>query len=108
MNIAPADSVSSPEMPVPGRSGIVACLEDVGVLYGKQWALRDVSATFPRGAVGLLGPNGAGKSTLIKTLLGLIAPDRGRLHVLGFDVAQKAIDIRGRIATKRGPPTLST
>ena len=97
MNIAPADSVSSPEMPVPGRSGIVACLEDVGVLYGKQWALRDVSATVPRGAIGLLGPNGAGKSTLIKALLGLIVPDRGRMHVLGFDVAQKAIDIRGRI-----------
>jgi ABC-2 type transport system ATP-binding protein len=75
----------------------VARLDDVSVIYGTQWALRDVTVAFPRGAVGLLGPNGAGKSTLIKALLGLIDPDRGRMRVLGYDVAEKAIEIRTRI-----------
>ena len=65
--------------------------------FGAHWALRDVTTTFPRGAVGLLGPNGAGKSTLIKALLGLLAPDHGRLHVLGLDSARAQVEIRARI-----------
>ena len=75
----------------------VVALEDVTVVYGKQAALRDVTASFPAGAVGLLGPNGAGKSTLIKTLLGFVVPNRGRMHVLGRDVAQAPLDIRARV-----------
>jgi ABC-2 type transport system ATP-binding protein len=75
----------------------VATLDGVGVLYGAQWALRDVTTTFPRGAVGLLGPNGAGKSTMIKALLGLVTPNRGRMQVLGFDVARAPTHVRARI-----------
>ena len=45
----------------------VVSLDAVSVRYGRNWALRDVSATFQPGAVGLLGPNGAGKSTMIKS-----------------------------------------
>jgi ABC-2 type transport system ATP-binding protein len=56
-----------------------------------------VTASFAAGAVGLLGPNGAGKSTMIKALLGLIVPDRGRLRVLGLDVAASPLEIRARI-----------
>jgi ABC-2 type transport system ATP-binding protein len=74
-----------------------ASLEGVSVAFGKQWALSDVSAEFPAGAVGLLGPNGAGKSTMLKALLGLIKPDRGTLRVLGLDVATSALEIRARI-----------
>ena len=44
-------------------------LDHVSVAYGKNAALRDVSAAFPKGAVGLLGPNGAGKSTLLNALV---------------------------------------
>ncbi len=75
----------------------VVRLEQVSVAYGRNWALREVDAAFPRGAVGLLGPNGAGKSTLLKTLLGFIAPDRGRMRVLGMDVATSALAIRARL-----------
>ena len=72
-------------------------LEGVSIRYGKNWALRDVSTIFPAGAVGLLGPNGAGKSTLIKSLLGFLTPDRGRMRVLGLDVAHAPQQIRARI-----------
>jgi ABC-2 type transport system ATP-binding protein len=76
---------------------ITVQLDRVSVKYGKNWALRDVSATFQRGAVGLLGPNGAGKSTMIKALLGFVAPDRGEMRVLGLDVKTSPLQIRSRI-----------
>jgi ABC-2 type transport system ATP-binding protein len=75
----------------------VVTLEGVTVVYAKHAALSDVTASFPAGAVGLLGPNGAGKSTLLKTLLGFVVPDRGRMQVLGLDVARAGIDIRARV-----------
>src|SRR5687767_6273128 len=75
----------------------VVRLDRVSVKYGRQWALRDVTAVFPGGAVGLLGPNGAGKSTMIKALLGLVAPDRGEMRVLGLDVKTSPLQIRSRI-----------
>ena len=79
------------------ESNPVAVLSHVGVKYGAQWALSDVSATFPAGAIGLLGPNGAGKSTMLKALLGLLTPLNGRIEVLGFDVAAKPLEIRARV-----------
>ena len=75
----------------------VVVLDRVSVRYGRSWALRDVTATFPGGAVGLLGPNGAGKSTLIKALLGFVIPDRGTMRVLDLDVKRAPLRIRSRV-----------
>jgi ABC-2 type transport system ATP-binding protein len=75
----------------------VVSLDHVSVQYGKQWALRDVSAEFPGGAVGLLGPNGAGKSTMIKALLGFLPPSQGEMKVLDLDVRHSPLAIRSRI-----------
>ena len=72
-------------------------LRGVSVAYAKNAALKDVTATFPAGAIGLLGPNGAGKSTLLKSLLGFLTPTTGKMKVLGFDVATSPLDIRARI-----------
>jgi sodium transport system ATP-binding protein len=36
---------------------------------------------------GLLGPNGAGKTTTLRVVAALVAPDAGRVHVDGIDVA---------------------
>jgi len=80
----------------PPSSPVVHC-DQVSVRYGRNWALRDVTTEFLPGAVGLLGPNGAGKSTLIKALLGFVKPDRGRMTVLGIDVAHSPLEIRARI-----------
>ena len=76
---------------------MVVELDKVSVKYGKSWALRDVTATFPGGAVGLLGPNGAGKSTMIKALLGLLPPDHGEMKVLDLNVRTSPMQIRARI-----------
>ena len=72
-------------------------LDNVTVTYGATPALQDVSAVFAAGAVGLLGPNGAGKSTMIKALLGFVVPTRGRMRVLGLDVATSPLEIRSRV-----------
>ena len=72
-------------------------LDKVSVVYGTNAALRDVSASFPKGAVGLLGPNGAGKSTMLKALLGFLAPKSGRLEVLGLNVAERPLEVRARL-----------
>jgi ABC-2 type transport system ATP-binding protein len=76
---------------------VVVQLDGVTVIYGNNRALDNVSAKFVRGAVGLLGPNGAGKSTMLKSLLGFVKPDEGRMSVLGMDVAVRPMDIRARI-----------
>ena len=48
--------------------------------FGNVSAVRDVSFTVERGSVfGLLGPNGAGKTTTMRTILGIYAPDAGRI-----------------------------
>jgi ABC-2 type transport system ATP-binding protein len=72
-------------------------LDQVTVAYGRNQALREVTASFAGGAVGLLGPNGAGKSTMLKALLGFLTPERGRMHVLGLDVSASPLDIRARV-----------
>ena len=75
----------------------VVQLNGVSVIYGKNRALKNVSARFARGAVGLLGPNGAGKSTMLKALLGFIKPTEGRMEVLGLNVAERPMEIRARL-----------
>jgi ABC-2 type transport system ATP-binding protein len=46
---------------------------------------------------GFLGPNGAGKSTTIKMLTGLLRPTSGQIRILGLDLAQNSVAVKGRI-----------
>ncbi|HUZ75745.1 MAG TPA: ATP-binding cassette domain-containing protein [Stellaceae bacterium] len=49
-------------------------------------ALDRVSIVVKRGIVtGLIGPDGAGKTTLMRLVVGLLAPDDGKIAVLGID-----------------------
>lgn len=57
----------------------LAC-EDLVVTIGTQRVLRGVTATIRPGRLtGILGCNGTGKSTLLRTLLGYLKPERGRV-----------------------------
>lgn len=50
--------------------------------FGETHALRDVSIEISPGNVyTVLGENGSGKSTLVKTIAGIIAPDRGEIEI---------------------------
>lgn len=63
--------------------------EHLNVRYHAEMVLADVTFTVsPGDYVGLVGPNGAGKTTLIKTLLGLLAPESGRVEIFGQAVTR--------------------
>jgi len=71
--------------------------ENLTRVFGAVRALDGLSLTVPGGAIfGFLGPNGSGKTTTIRTLLGLVEPSSGSAHVLGFNVAGQAENIRER------------
>ncbi|WP_315584426.1 ABC transporter ATP-binding protein [Actinomyces viscosus] len=62
----------------------VVLTQDLTKTFGKRTVVEGLNLVVPRGSVyGFLGPNGSGKSTTMKMLLGLLAPTRGRISVLG-------------------------
>ncbi len=61
----------------------------IGKSYDRRVVLRDVSLSVNRGeVVGLLGPNGAGKTTCFYSIMGLAAPDQGRILLDGVDITR--------------------
>jgi ABC-type Mn2+/Zn2+ transport system ATPase subunit len=67
-------------------------LSDVTVSYNQNRALSLASIKIPYHTfTGVIGMNGAGKSTLFKAIMGLVAPDTGRITICGDDpkTAQK-------------------
>jgi branched-chain amino acid transport system ATP-binding protein len=55
--------------------------------YGPIMAIRGVSFTVPRGAiVTVLGANGAGKTTILKTISGVMDPQKGTVTFAGREI----------------------
>jgi len=66
--------------------------------YGGTAALDGLDLEVPAGSIfGFLGPNGAGKTTALRSLLGLVRLDAGRMQVLGTEVPDGLPALRGRI-----------
>ena len=75
-------------------SSSAVLLEGVSKRFGKVDAVRGISLAIPeRSLCGFLGPNGAGKSTTIRMIMSIIAPDAGRVEVMG----SSAIAMKDRI-----------
>ncbi|MBN1651379.1 MAG: ATP-binding cassette domain-containing protein [Bacteroidales bacterium] len=67
-------------------------LQNISKVYGKQYALKNVSVTINRGeVVGLLGPNGAGKSTLMKILTGYLTASEGNASIDDLEIDNQKI-----------------
>lgn len=64
-------------------SGIEIAAADVRL--GGRLVLEGLALWLTEGRIGILGRNGSGKTTLLRLIAGLIAPDRGRVRVDGFD-----------------------
>jgi branched-chain amino acid transport system ATP-binding protein len=65
----------------------LVAVEDVHTYYGKSHILHGVSLHVDHGeVVGLLGRNGVGKSTTLKTIMGLVHPNRGKVLFAGKPV----------------------
>jgi ABC-type branched-subunit amino acid transport system ATPase component len=77
-------------------------VDDLTVDFGGLRALESVSLHVDEGrTVGLIGPNGAGKTTLFDSVLGVVTPTSGRVHVFGNDVTTWAVHRRARLGLGR-------
>src|SRR5262249_45247079 len=74
-------------------------LNNIEVVYDRVFlAVKSVSIDVPQGAlIALLGANGAGKSTTLKSISGLLKPERGT-------VTRGEISFEGRDLLRLDPP----
>jgi ABC-2 type transport system ATP-binding protein len=85
--------------------GVTAVLEIEGLRKtyrsrrkGARRALDGFDMVVEAGQVhGFLGPNGSGKTTTLRTLLGLIRPNGGRMAILGEEVPARLPEVAGRV-----------
>ena len=81
------------------ESPVLARLDNVSFLYGRTTALDGVSLTIRAGEyIALVGHNGSGKSTLGRVLSGLVAPDDGRVELMGREVYS---GVSGAVSTEK-------
>jgi ABC-2 type transport system ATP-binding protein len=65
---------------------------------GARQALDGFDMLVEEGQVhGFLGPNGSGKTTTLRTLLGLIKPNGGRMRILGQEVPAALPQVAGQV-----------
>jgi ABC-2 type transport system ATP-binding protein len=58
--------------------------------YGRTVVLHDINVEVRRGEIlALIGPSGSGKTTLISTIMGMIPPKSGAVHVLGVPMPNR-------------------
>jgi phospholipid/cholesterol/gamma-HCH transport system ATP-binding protein len=68
--------------------GVEIEIKDLTKSFGSQLIWGDVSLTIPAGEICvMLGPSGTGKSVLLKTIIGLLKPDKGSVVIEGVDIA---------------------
>ncbi len=74
--------------------------------YGRP-AVDGLDLQVERGELyALLGPNGAGKTTTLRMVSGLVAPDAGRIEVLGIDLGEAPGEAKRRLAYLPDDPML--
>ena len=62
-------------------------IEHLTKSFGRFKALDDVNLEFESGnTISLVGPNGSGKTTLIKSILGLVIPEKGTIKINGEEI----------------------
>jgi len=74
-------------------SDIILKLSNIESYYGPIMAIRGISLEVPRGKiVTLLGANGAGKTTVLKTISGILDPQKGSIEFLGKPIQRMEAD----------------
>jgi phospholipid/cholesterol/gamma-HCH transport system ATP-binding protein len=69
--------------------GIAVEVNGLTKSFGPHRIWQDVTFTLPEGEVSaLLGPSGTGKSVFLKSLIGLIRPERGSIIIDGVDIME--------------------
>jgi phospholipid/cholesterol/gamma-HCH transport system ATP-binding protein len=69
--------------------GVAVQVEGLTKTFGSQNIWSDVTLTLPPGEISvLLGPSGTGKSVFLKSLVGLLKPERGSIVIDGTDIVR--------------------
>lgn len=64
-------------------------VKDVYKSFGKREIIKGISFDVEEGEIfGFLGPNGAGKTTTIRMIVGLIAPNKGSISIMGNNISK--------------------
>ncbi|MBL7874853.1 MAG: ABC transporter ATP-binding protein [Cyclobacteriaceae bacterium] len=64
--------------------------ENLSKNFGRLTALDQVTLSLSKGkSYAMVGPNGSGKTTLIKSILGLVRPTSGTIHIKGKNIANE-------------------
>jgi ABC-2 type transport system ATP-binding protein len=72
--------------------------------FGSTCAINAMTLVVPNGSCyGLVGPNGSGKSTTLRSVVGLVRPDAGRIEVCGIDVATDVLAARAEVGVVLDP-----
>ncbi|HPF13831.1 MAG: ABC transporter ATP-binding protein [Planctomycetes bacterium] len=80
------------------RDELVIDVEGVTKRFGTRTVVQGINMQVRRGEIyGFLGPNGSGKTTFLRMLCGLLRPDGGHGHCLGFDILTEAAAIKERV-----------
>ncbi|MBT8324030.1 MAG: ABC transporter ATP-binding protein [Winogradskyella sp.] len=65
--------------------------------FGKNEVLNGIDLSIKEGGIfAVLGPNGSGKTTIIKTILGMVIPDKGSIKVFDSSIKNNS-DYRHKI-----------
>jgi lipopolysaccharide export system ATP-binding protein len=81
----------------PSAHGSVLAADGLMKMYKQRRVVNDVALNLQQGEiVGLLGPNGAGKTTTFYMIVGLIAPNLGRITLDGEDITEMPMYRRAR------------
>ena len=71
------------------RVGTSIQVEGLSKSFGSAKIWEDVTLDIPAGEVSvLLGPSGTGKSVFLKSLIGLLRPERGKILVDGTNIIE--------------------
>jgi len=66
-------------------------IENLHKRFNKNIVLSGVDLTINEGGIfAVLGPNGSGKTTLIKSILGMVIPNKGSISVLGENIKRNS------------------
>src|SRR6056297_3657142 len=65
-------------------------IKDLHKKYGSQVVLNGLDLEIKeKGIIAVLGPNGSGKTTLIKSILGMVVPEKGEIELNGKSILHK-------------------
>lgn len=78
-------------------------VENVTKRFDDFTAVDNLSLTVRAGRIyGLIGPNGAGKTTTIRMIVGITAPDEGRINLFGEPIGPATRNRIGYLPEERG------